>query len=241
MFSSSRRTLLRALIVSLLLHAVLLLRVVNPFPPRLAAPAARIDVLVGRAAPRAAPAPSVGTPVATPPTTPPKPLALAKPPAPAGRPAPPQPPLVAKTAIAAGVARLDQPESLDAAATAPESAPAASGAPPAPPANARDAVSADDVREYRVSLGTAAKHFKHYPELARKRGWEGTAEVAIIGSALLPVPRVALAQSSGRRLLDEQALEIMTQAVRATALPEGFKGRDFRELMPVVFRLDDDQ
>jgi TonB family protein len=77
--------------------------------------------------------------------------------------------------------------------------------------------------------------------LARERGWEGTVEVAIDGNALLPVPQVVIMRSSGRTILDEQALEMMTQAAQATTLPDGLRGRDFRILLPVKYSLDADQ
>ena len=41
--------------------------------------------------------------------------------------------------------------------------------------------------------------------------------------------------------LDEQALAMLSQAARVTALPEGLKARDFRIVLPVQFSLDSDQ
>ena len=104
-----------------------------------------------------------------------------------------------------------------------------------------EGVSADGLRQYRLSLAISARRFKHYPALARERGWEGTAEVALDVNALLPVPEVDLVRSSGRGVLDEQALEMMTQAARVTNLPQSLKGRDFRVLLPVQFSLESDQ
>jgi protein TonB len=92
-----------------------------------------------------------------------------------------------------------------------------------------------------MSLGIAARRFKRYPALARERGWEGRAEVALIFSAPLPLPEVVLVRSSGRIVLDEQAVDMMTQASRVTVLPDGLKGRDFRLSRAVQFSLADDQ
>jgi protein TonB len=92
-----------------------------------------------------------------------------------------------------------------------------------------------------MSLGIAARRFKRYPALARERGWEGRAEVALIFSVVLPLPEVVLTRSSGRTVLDEQAVEMMTQASRVTSLPEGLKGRDFRFSKAVEFSLENDQ
>jgi protein TonB len=52
---------------------------------------------------------------------------------------------------------------------------------------------------------------------------------------------VVLIRSSGRDVLDAQALEMMAQAARVTTLPEGLKARDLRILLPVTFSLENDQ
>jgi len=109
------------------------------------------------------------------------------------------------------------------------------------PVGGRAGVSGDDLRQYRLSLASAARRFKRYPALASQRGWEGTVEVALNVSALAPVPEVVLVRSSGRGVLDEQALAMLAQAARVTALPEGLKARDFRIVLPVQFSLDNDQ
>ena len=80
-----------------------------------------------------------------------------------------------------------------------------------------------------------------YPALARERGWEGTVEIEVRVGRLLPGPAVTLARSSGRSVLDEFALELMKRAARITALPEGLKGKDFRDLVRWEFDLKDGQ
>ena len=113
---------------------------------------------------------------------------------------------------------------------------AASGAAPG-----RQGVSGDDLRQYRLSLASAARRFKRYPVLASQRGWEGTAEVALNVSAAAPMPEAVLLRSSGHAVLDEQALAMLSQAARVTALPEGLRARDFRIVLPVQFSLENDQ
>ncbi len=102
-------------------------------------------------------------------------------------------------------------------------------------------VSADDMRHYRVALASAAKRFKRYPLLARERGWEGTVEVAVLLHAAIPRPEVKLVRTSGRELLDTQALEMLAQAVRVAELPQGLRGRDLRIDLPVRFSLEDER
>lgn len=242
MFSASRRTLVQALIVSVLIHAVLMWHGVILFPVRFEQPATTINVVISRG-PDGDPA----KPVSPPATVPPK--ESVKPPATIVRKADvrsirvPRPP---STTLAEPPAQSVTTQASQTVPPAPsvsgtaERGEALSTVLPAPDA-AREGVSADDLRQYRLSLAISARRFKRYPLLARERGWEGTAEVALDVNPLLPVPKVVLVRSSGRGVLDDQALEMMTQAARVTSLPESLKGRDFRVLLPVKFSLDGDQ
>ena len=127
-------------------------------------------------------------------------------------------------------------------ANASPAAPATVAAPAAveiPGAN--NGLSADDLRQYRVSLASAAGRFKRYPALAREQGWEGTVELAIRFHAAAMAPDVELVRSSGRDILDAQALDMLAQAARATNLPDALRGRDFAIPMPVKFSLDEVQ
>ena len=110
----------------------------------------------------------------------------------------------------------------------------------APPAQ-EEGISAEAVRQYRTSLAISAKRFKRYPALARERGWEGEVEIVLDFRRTLPGPEVSLASSSGKALLDDQAMEMIRQAARATEVPDTLKGRNFRMLMPIRFSLDEDR
>ncbi|MBP9804734.1 MAG: energy transducer TonB, partial [Candidatus Accumulibacter sp.] len=117
--------------------------------------------------------------------------------------------------------------------------PAPAPAPAAAAETRRAAVNADDLRQYRIALAIAARRFKHYPPLARERGWQGRVEVVVSVSAWQRAPAVALLRSSGHVALDEQALAMLEQAAASTLLPESLQGRDFRVLLPIEFSLDD--
>ena len=110
----------------------------------------------------------------------------------------------------------------------------------APPAQ-EEGISAEAVRQYRTSLAISAKRFKRYPALARERGWEGEVEIVLDFRRTLPGPEVSLASSSGKAVLDEQAVEMIRQAARATEVPDTLKGRNFRMLIPIRFSLDEDR
>ena len=100
--------------------------------------------------------------------------------------------------------------------------------------------SVDDIQTYRALLTTAAQRFKRYPALARNRGWEGRAEVALEYLDSNPEPVVSLKTSCGKSILDDQALEMIRQAVHSTVIPETLKGKSFRLLLPVEFSLQDE-
>ena len=74
--------------------------------------------------------------------------------------------------------------------------------------------------------------------LAKERGWEGVVEIELRTSSLLQSPEIDLLRTSGYLLLDTQALEMVTRAVRVTPIPEGLSGSDFSILLPIRFSLE---
>ena len=57
----------------------------------------------------------------------------------------------------------------------------------------------------------------------------------------VPHPDVRLMRSSGRELLDAQAMDMVAQAVRVTEMPIGLRGRELRIELPVRFSLEDER
>ncbi|MDR1849240.1 MAG: TonB family protein [Zoogloeaceae bacterium] len=92
--------------------------------------------------------------------------------------------------------------------------------------------------EYRLALKRAMEDSRRYPPLARSRGVTGEVVVRLIWSPLLAVPRVELAVSSGSHLLDEEALALLTHAVRITPLPEALRRQSFEFPQPMRFSLE---
>ena len=246
------RTLLFSLGFSLLLHALLLAGAPHLRPLCLETPGTVIRAVINRAA---APVDHPGENVLsekTPPVTRPAPT----------RP-PPAKPVARKNIVAPQAIRQEAPPqaaspasiaSVGTSALTGENHPlptvsgsantsAGEGVAPAPLTagrETRDGPNADDLRQYRLSLAAAARRFKRYPALARERGWEGRVELAIGFRGALPVPEVTLLRSSGRKLLDEQALATMQQAVQAVALPDSLRGRNFHETLAMQFSLEDE-
>ena len=104
----------------------------------------------------------------------------------------------------------------------------------------QESVNAEDVRQFRTSLAINARRFKQYPPLARERGWEGSVEITLVFHRLQPGPEISLASSSGWKMLDDQALEMISQAARVTNVPERLRRRDFQVLLPVRYSLDNE-
>ncbi len=243
MHLSSRRVLLQALAISVLIHSVILLSVVREFPARMDVPAATIRVLLGREV-KGGGEKLVSKPLVTERAEPVRPVSPVVRGSPVPKLAAPEP------SSAAVVASSPAPVIVDGVVAA-AAAPVASGvgntgsrtgALKAVPSNdpPRDGVSEDDRREYRMALSLAAGRFKRYPPLAQERGWEGTVEVELVVRALARQPEIALLRSSGHDILDEKALDMVTRAAHRTDLPAGLKGRDFRVVLPVEFSLADE-
>ena len=108
-----------------------------------------------------------------------------------------------------------------------------------PAEEARKKLDQQEVQQYRWHLGKAIKRFKRYPGLAKERGWEGNAEFSIDFAAMRHVPDIILKRSSGRELLDSQALEMIRQAINVTSLPENLRGHNFHIPLTVEFHLEE--
>ena len=224
MSNALSRRLLLAVLASVLVHAGLLLTVSQDLPPRLVTAAASIEARLNipdRAGLPVAPLASSATqPAKTTPAEKPR----------RGRPR-----------LAVRDSKVE-PAAVAPAALAPAASPPSVAVKPAVQSGAAgEALSPDGLRQYRVALAIAARRYKHYPSLASERGWGGTVEVAVSVSAGLPAPTLLLLRSSGRAVLDEQALWIIEQAALKAALPESLLGRSFRVVLPIEFAVDKDR
>ena len=236
----SNKPLLRALALSGLIHIVLLTGVVVVLPVSPEMPVALVRVNLKGAvtanevkADKGKPAPVVERP----------PSKVGETVAPL-RAAETQPVIAVPSAPDVAAAEARPIASVPGAERKPALSPAREGASrsesPEARASAPEAPNADDLRQYRVSLGVAARRFKRYPPMARERGWEGTVVVTVVVHPRMPQPEVSLSRSSGWAMLDEQALEMLRRAAGATALPESLKGRGFSMELPVRFSLDEE-
>jgi protein TonB len=69
-------------------------------------------------------------------------------------------------------------------------------------------------------------------------GWQGTTELLVRITADGAIKDVKVAKSSGYPVLDEEAVAKIKRAKSLPAPPDGFRGRDFSVVVPVIFRLE---
>jgi protein TonB len=95
------------------------------------------------------------------------------------------------------------------------------------------------LRQYRLALAGEARHFRRYPDTARREGLTGTAEVRVTVVAAGATRHAELARSSGHAVLDVAALDMLRQAAARAMLPESLRGQAFAVLLPVVFEVEE--
>jgi TonB family protein len=81
--------------------------------------------------------------------------------------------------------------------------------------------------------------FKRYPPQARKAHIEGVVMLHFVMDANGNVRTAEIAKSSGRPLLDKEALALIRRAQPLPALPAGFPGNVLDAEVPIVFSLSD--
>lgn len=108
-----------------------------------------------------------------------------------------------------------------------------------PAVEAKAGPDAAGLRQYRLALAGEAKRFRRYPEMARRTGLSGTAEVRVVVTAAGGGRQTALNRSSGHASLDAAALEMLRQAVERAELPASLRGQNFAVLLPVVFEVEE--
>jgi periplasmic protein TonB len=140
--------------------------------------------------------------------------------------------------VAAGAA----PESLKSTdAVTPSVAAAVAAVPssvaPIPVLAAERATEGAALDAYARTLSAEITRQRRYPAVARMRGWQGTAVLAITLSPGGAVLKSALSRSSGYAVLDEQALKMVAEASPLPSAPPPLRGRALEFELPVVFTL----
>ena len=95
------------------------------------------------------------------------------------------------------------------------------------------------LQTYGQSISKEIKRYQKYPPMALRRGWEGTTEVRLQIAADGKVTGVTLGKSSGRSVLDEEALNMVRKASPLPQAPQNLRGRQLTVTVPIVFKLQE--
>ena len=235
---AARQRFVRALAASIVLHALVLWSGLHaPHAPKLAQPLiATLQAVVPPPArtpelPPPAPEPQAKRPKQVPA---PNVVRTPAPERPAERaPAPPQ--IAAEPKPAEAESDHSRAFVVPAPNVVPDPAPVLPPPVAAPPPSA--GIDADGLRQYKVALASSARGFRVYPRIAQERGWSGLVELRIAVFADGRPHAVHVAKSSGHAVLDNQAREMLIQALKHTVVPDSLRGRDVTVTVPVNFDL----
>lgn len=100
-----------------------------------------------------------------------------------------------------------------------------------------DQVDQSVLAEYGRRLWEKASQFGGYPELALQRDWEGMVKVQVRYARSGVAYQISVKESSGYKVLDEQALEMVKQACARNALPDALTHKAFSVIVPIEFKL----
>ena len=96
---------------------------------------------------------------------------------------------------------------------------------------------AGTLAQYRLSLLSAARHFKNYPDVAVENDWQGKVEIRMVIDSSGEISALAVRTSAGHSVLDRHALEIIQQAKAIAPIPLVLRGKQFVVDIPVEFLL----
>ncbi len=111
--------------------------------------------------------------------------------------------------------------------------------PPAPGPVAVEPLARELTATYSQQISTQIKRHQKYPVQAQRNGWEGTAEVLLKIAADGRVTSASIGKSTGRQVLDREALEMVRRASPLPQAPQQLRGRELSVTVPIVFRLQD--
>lgn len=103
--------------------------------------------------------------------------------------------------------------------------------------NAEEAGTDEAWQGYGQLLHDMVGKNKRYPQIAIRRSWQGTVTV----SARISMGKlidIVLIDSSGHRVLDEEALEMVRKAVNVLPVKDSLARKSFTVVVPVDFRLE---
>jgi len=101
-----------------------------------------------------------------------------------------------------------------------------------------DAVDREILSGFGEGLRERAAGFGKYPALAQRRGWQGLVKVRLRYDRRGEVYQVDISESSGHKVLDEQAMTMLRQAAAAYPLPDALSKKAFSVIVPIEFKMN---
>ncbi len=95
-------------------------------------------------------------------------------------------------------------------------------------------------KSYLFAIAAEARRVKKYPSRALVAGWTGTAEISVKVATGGNVQAPQLRKSSGYADIDNAALSFVGIALKRTPVPESLRGRNFDLVLPVSFSINDE-
>ena len=86
-------------------------------------------------------------------------------------------------------------------------------------------VAADVLRQYRLDIARAARRFRHFPTQGHAQTMEGEVLILVRLDFAPGTPAVELASSSALPELDAEAVALVLMAVRSVSVPASLRGR----------------
>lgn len=103
--------------------------------------------------------------------------------------------------------------------------------------NGDDQVDRALLDEYGQGLRDRAAQIGGYPSLAKQRGWQGTVYVLVRFSRSGVAYQISVKNSSGYKMLDDQAVKMVKEACASYVLPDALTHKAFSLIVPIEFKL----
>ena len=100
--------------------------------------------------------------------------------------------------------------------------------------------STEDRKSYLFAIAAEARRVKKYPPRAFAAGWTGTAEIRVTVTKGGAVQSPQLQKSSGYNEIDNAALSLIAIALKHTPLPDSLRSHPFEFIIPVSFNINDE-
>lgn len=103
--------------------------------------------------------------------------------------------------------------------------------------NHEDFVDRNILAEYGQGLREKSSQFGSYPAVAKKRRWQGIVKIIVRYARTGVAYEISIKDSSGHKILDDQALSMVKQACLNHTLPEALKQKAFSLIVPIEFKM----